>query len=72
VQADESRASESREEGLVRRVDLVKVPLRKTVLLHGGGILAPHDLAAVRVFLFQGKLHHQGEFLLFFRKKKSA
>lgn len=58
VQAYESRARECREERLIFRVHLVKVPLRQTVLLHGGGILALDDLAAVRVLLFQGVLHH--------------
>lgn len=65
VQADESRACERWEERLILRVHLVKVTLRETVLLHGGGVLAPHDLAAVGIFLFQGLLHHQRELILF-------
>ena len=65
VQAYESRARERGEERLISRVHLVKVPLRQTVLLDGGGILALDDLAAVWVLLFQSTLYHHRELALF-------
>lgn len=57
MQADEGRAGKRREQALKSGLEFEEVPLRKTVLLYGGGVLVLHDLAAVLVFLLQSVLH---------------